>query len=87
MRRRIFLLARRELSAAFDTAIAPVTLLVSVLFVGAAFMNGFFLAGRVEMTSFFAQMPLFFAVLVPALTMRLFAEEKKSRTIELQPRS
>lgn len=83
MRRRILLLARRELAAAFDTAIAPVTLLVSVLFVGAAFMNGFFLAGRVEMTSFFSQLPLFFAILIPALTMRLFAEEKKSRTIEL----
>lgn len=83
MNRRIGLIAEREWKAAFDSAIAPVTLIVSVLFVGTAFMNGFFLDGRAEMTSFFQAMPLFFAVLVPALTMRLFAEEKKTRTIEL----
>lgn len=80
---RILLVARRELSAAFDSAIASVAIIVSLLFVTTAFMNGFFLAGRVEMTSFFTRLPLFLAVLVPALTMRLFAEEKKTRTIEL----
>lgn len=80
---RSFLIARRELIAAFDSAIAPVAIIVSLLFVTTAFMNGFFLAGRVEMASFFARLPLFLALLVPALTMRLFAEEKKTRTIEL----
>lgn len=83
MSRRVLLIARRELAAAFDSAIAPVALIVSVLFVGTAFMNSFFLVGRVEMTSLFTRLPLFLAVFVPALTMRLFAEERKTRTIEL----
>lgn len=83
MNRRVRLLASREWSAAFDSAIAPVTLIVSVLFVNTAFMNSFFLQGRAALTPLFTGLPLFLAVLVPALTMRLFAEERKTRTIEL----
>ncbi|MDF1800765.1 MAG: ABC transporter permease [Planctomycetota bacterium] len=77
------LICRRELGAAFDTPVAWASLVASVLLVNTAFMNGFFLGGRLEMTSFFASMPLFLAVLLPALSMRLFAEERKQRTIEL----
>lgn len=82
-RRLVPLIARRELGAAFDTPIAWASLVASVLLVNTAFMNGFFLGGRLEMTSFFTRMPLFLAVLLPALSMRLFAEERKTRTIEL----
>lgn len=82
-RRLVPLIARRELGAAFDTPVAWASLLASVLLVNTAFMNGFFLGGRLEMTGFFARLPLFLAVLLPALSMRLFAEERKTRTIEL----
>ena len=77
------LVASRDLGAALDTSIAPVVLIASVLLVNTAFMNGFFLDGRVEMSSFFRAMPLFLAVFLPALSMRLFAEERKTRTIEV----
>jgi len=77
------LIAKRDLSAALDSSIAPVVLVASVLLVNTAFMNGFFLEGRVEMASFFSAMPLFLAVFLPALSMRLFAEEHKTRTIEV----
>jgi ABC-2 type transport system permease protein len=77
------LIAGRDLSAALDSSIAPVVLIASVLLVNTAFMNGFFLHGRVEMSSFFGAMPLFLAVFLPALSMRLFAEEHKTRTIEV----
>jgi len=83
MMRAARLIAGREWRAAFDSAIAPVALVVSVLFVNTAFMNGFFLEGRAELTRLFTSLPLFFAVLLPALSMRLFAEERKARTIEL----
>jgi ABC-type transport system involved in multi-copper enzyme maturation permease subunit len=46
-------------------------------------MNEFFLTGNVDMGGFFDQMPLLLPLFLPALTMRLFAEEKKTRTIEL----
>ncbi len=77
------IIAGRDLAAALDSSIAPVVLIASVLLVNSAFMNGFFLHGRVEMSSFFQLMPLFLAVFLPALSMRLFAEEHKTRTIEV----
>ncbi|MDE0896287.1 MAG: ABC transporter permease [Planctomycetota bacterium] len=77
------LIAGRDLAAALDSSIAPVVLIASLLLVNTAFMNGFFLHGRVEMSSFFQAMPLFLAVFLPALSMRLFAEEHKTRTIEV----
>lgn len=83
MNARVRLLAGREWRAAFDSAIAPVTLIVSVLFVNTAFMNGLFLEGRASLARLFTGLPLFLAVLLPALTMRLFAEERKTRTLEL----
>jgi ABC-2 type transport system permease protein len=48
-----------------------------------AFMNDFFLTGTADMTPFFDQLPLLLAVFIPAVTMRLWAEERKHRTIEL----
>ena len=43
------LIAGRDLAAALDSSIAPVVLVASVLLVNTAFMNSFFLEGRVEM--------------------------------------
>lgn len=83
---KIWILAKRELKTFFDSLIAYVLL---ILFVG---VTGFFTwiakgnvidAGQASMYTFFfwAQWTLLF--FIPALTMRLLAEESKTGTIEL----
>ena len=72
--------ARREVAAYFDSPIAYVYTIAFVLLANSIFMNEFFLAGRAELAAFFDNAPLLLAVFLPAVTMRLFAEQ---RTIEL----
>jgi len=76
-------IAGRELGAYFDSAIAYVYTIAFVALAGSIFMNEFFLAGRADMTPFFDLLPLLLAVFLPAITMRLWAEESQKRTIEL----
>lgn len=79
----VVLIAGRELAAYFDSAIAYVFSIAFVLLANSIFMNEFFLTGAVDMTSFFESMPLLLSVFLPAITMRLWAEERKQRTIEM----
>ncbi|WP_299463973.1 ABC transporter permease [uncultured Microscilla sp.] len=83
----VWVIAKRELSSFFDSLIAYIML---ILFLG---FNGFFtwlesgndvfFSGQASLRGFFsiAFWTLFF--FIPALTMRLLAEEKKTGTIEL----
>jgi gliding motility-associated transport system permease protein len=77
------LVAKRELAAYFDSSIAYVYIVAFAVLSNSIFMNEFFLAGRVEMRGFFERMPLLLAVFLPAVSMRLWAEERKQRTLEL----
>lgn len=75
---------KRELKSYFTTPIAYVFLVVFLFFAGyLTFKNGFFEIRQADMVAFFANMPLLFAFLVPAAAMRLWAEERKSGSIEL----
>lgn len=75
---------KRELRSYFTTPIAYVFLVVFLFFSGyLTFKNGFFEIRQADMTAFFINMPLLFAFMVPATTMRLWAEERKSGSIEL----
>jgi len=72
----------REFAATFDQGIAYVYTIAFAILANSIFMNEFFLAGRVEMRGFFDRLPLLFAVFLPAITMRLWAEERRQRTSE-----
>jgi ABC-2 type transport system permease protein len=75
---------KRELKSYFTTPIAYVFIVVFLFFSGyMTFKNGFFEIRQADMTAFFVNMPLLFAFLVPATTMRLWAEERKTGSIEL----
>ena len=76
-------IARRELGAYFDSSIAYVYTIAFALLANSVFMNEFFLTGTVDMGGYFDLMPLFLAFFIPAVTMRLWAEERKQRTVEL----
>jgi ABC-2 type transport system permease protein len=77
------LIAQRELQAYFDSSIAYVYTIAFVILTNSIFMNEFFLTGSVDMGPFFDLLPLLLAFFLPAVTMRLWAEERRQRTIEL----
>ncbi len=73
---------RRELSSYFTSPVAYIVSALFLIFSGFLFFSTFFLVGRAELRHFFETLPLLFAFFVPALTMRVFSEEKKTGTIE-----
>lgn len=74
---------QRELAAAFDSAIAWVATAAALLATTSVFMNEFFLAGKLDMTPLFELLPRVFVLFLPALSMRLWSEDLRSRTFEL----
>ena len=78
-------IARRELAAYFSTPIAAVFLIIFVVLAGVfTFQVGqLFDRGIADLQPFFTYLPWLFLILVPAVAMRLWAEERKSGTIEL----
>ncbi len=78
-------LIRRELMDYFHTPIAYVFLVVFLLFSGILPLQigSFLSAGQAEMTLFFNFIPWIFVVLIPAVTMRLWAEERSNGTLEI----
>ena len=78
-----FLVMMRELGALFDSGVAYVYTIAFALLANSIFMNEFFLTGNVDMSGWFELLPLLLAFFLPAVSMRLWAEERKSRTIEM----
>ena len=80
-----WILCKRELSSYFATPIAYVFIVVFLLLNGVVtFYFGNFLGrGQADLVPFFSFHPWIYMLFVPAITMRLWAEERKSGTIEL----
>lgn len=83
--RNTWIIARREFAGYFATPLAMVFLIVFVALTGAFtfYLGGFFERGQSDLTPFFQYHPWLYLLLVPAVAMRLWAEERKSGTIEL----
>ncbi len=81
--RNIWIIFKREFSSYFNSTIAYIFIVVFLLLNCGLFMNFFFIGGQIEMRSFFGTLPLFLIFFIPAITMRLWAEEKKLGTIEM----
>jgi ABC-2 type transport system permease protein len=83
--RNTWVIAKREFKAYFATPLATVFLTIFVALTGAFafYVGGFFEKGQADLTSFFQYHPWLYLLLVPAVAMRLWAEERKSGTIEL----
>src|SRR5919109_646105 len=82
---RTFAIFRRELMGYFATPLAYVFIVIFLVLAGgvAFFVGNFFDRGQADLQSFFIFHPWLYLVLIPALSMRLWAEERKSGTIEL----
>jgi len=76
---------RRELGAYFATPLAWVCLLFFLLAAGILtfYLGGFYERGRADLLPFFNFHPWLYLFLVPAVGMRLWAEERRSGTLEL----
>ena len=76
---------RREFGSYFATPLAYVFMLVFLMLAAACsfYVGGWFDRGQADLAPFFVFHPWLYLFLVPAISMRLWAEERKSGTIEL----
>jgi len=75
---------KRELGAYFNSVVAYIVVILFLLITGALFwLNYFQQINRLSLRGFFNQAPLFLSFFAPAITMGLFAEEKRLGTLEL----
>src|SRR5712692_3898928 len=83
--RSIGIIFRRELQSYFATPLAYVFIVIFLVLAGALafFVGNFFDRGQEDLQPFFSFHPWLYFLLIPALAMRLWAEERKSGTIEL----
>ncbi len=81
----IWTIAKRELAAYFNSPVAYVFLVIFLLLTGFfTFTAGnFFERGEASLAAFFGWHPWLYLVLVPAVGMRVWAEERRSGTMEL----
>ncbi len=82
---KIAIIFKRELAAYFTTPIAYVFLVIFIFLSGifAFDLGDFFARGQADLVAFFNFHPWLYLVLIPALSMRLWAEERRGGTIEL----
>ena len=80
-----WIICKREFSGYFGTPIAYVFLAIFVFLSGifAFYIGSFFERAQADLQSFFQFHPWLYLFLIPALAMRLWAEERRSGTIEL----
>lgn len=74
---------KKEFRSYFNS---PIAYIFITFFLGLSswlFFRGFFLQNQAEMRGFFGLMPWIFLFFIPAVTMKLWAEEKKIGTIEI----
>jgi len=74
---------KKELRSYFMSPVAYIVIAVFLLLCGFFFWNGFFVGGQASLSGFFHISLFFLSLLVPAITMGLLAEEKRSGTFEL----
>jgi ABC-2 type transport system permease protein len=79
----IYAIFKKEFKSYFNSPIAYIFITAFLVFSGWLFFRGFFLIGQATMRPFFSILPWEFLFFVPAVTMRLWAEEKKLGTMEL----
>ncbi len=83
----MFSILKRELTGYFATPVAYVFIVIFLVLTGvfsfAQELGGFFERGQADLQPFFGFHPWLYLFLIPALSMRLWAEERRGGTIEL----
>lgn len=81
----VWAVMKRELRSYFATPVAYVFIVIFLVLANAFtfYLGNFYERGQADLEPFFTFHPWLFLFLVPALAMRLWAEERRSGTIEL----
>ncbi len=76
---------RRELRSYFATPVAYVFIVIFLVLMGTFtfYFGGFYERGQADLAPFFNYHPWLYLFLVPAIAMRLWAEERKTGSVEL----
>jgi ABC-2 type transport system permease protein len=80
----VLVVAKRELAGYFATPVAYVFIVIFLVLAGVLAFNAgnFFDRGQADLVPLFTFLPWLFLLLIPAITMRLWAEERRAGTIE-----
>ena len=83
--RNVGIIMRRELASYFATPLAYVFILIFLVLANwfTFYLGAFFERGQADLQWFFYWHPWLYLFLIPAISMRLWAEERKSGSIEL----
>ncbi|MBL1320008.1 MAG: ABC transporter permease [Methylophaga sp.] len=81
----IWFIMKREIGGYFATPVAYVFIIIFLLLTGFStfFMGNFFERGEADLYPFFSIHPWLYVLLIPAISMRLWSEERKNGSIEL----
>lgn len=81
----IGIICKRELTQYFATPVAYIFIVIFLMLNGTFtfYVGNFFERNQADLESFFSFHPWLYLLLVPALSMRLWAEERKAGSIEL----
>jgi gliding motility-associated transport system permease protein len=74
---------KKEFKGYFISPIAYIVISIFLIFTGFFFFKDFFYFGQSEMRNLFNLLPIMLTLAVPAITMKLFAEEKNSGSFEI----
>jgi ABC-2 type transport system permease protein len=79
------IIMKRELNSYFTTPLAYIFIVIFLMMSGVStfYVGRFFERGQADLISFFNFIPWLYLILVPAIAMGLWSEERKSGTIEL----
>jgi ABC-2 type transport system permease protein len=78
-----FNIFKKEIQDYFITPIGYIVICIFLLVTGWFFFTTFFLFSEANLRSFFNLLPMTFSLVIPAITMRLFAEELHSGSYEM----
>lgn len=81
--RQALLIYQKEFKDYFVSPIAYIVIAIFLAVIGWLFFSTFFIIDQADMRRFFNMLPIFFALVVPIITMRLFSEELNVGSYEL----
>ena len=79
----ILTIIKKELNSYFNSPAAYVIIVVFLVFVSWMYGRSMFLMSQATMRSFFSLIPWVFLIMIPAITMKMWAEERKLGTTEI----
>ncbi len=81
--RNILAIVKKEFRGYFSSPVAYIFITAFIVFSGWLFFRTFFLNNQADLRGFFVFLPWIYLFFVPAVTMRLWSEERRSGTMEV----